>query len=198
MTVHALLDFAGLAIGSVYATIPLFWLTVHPLITRWRTAGRRAYLALVPLWFAYALVAFAIGWRFRHLHLYISWMPWVPAVLFLLMGAVLYQAGRQEFRIRETCRAGRARALPARQEFVTTGIRSRVRHPIYLGTFCELFGWALGTGSLAVAGLAAFYVAQRGPHDAPRRCRVGRAFRRSLPAISRPRAGLPAEVEVGG
>lgn len=158
MTFHALLDFAGLAISSVYATIPLFWLTVHPFITRWRSAGRRAYLALVPLWFVYSLAAFVLGWHFRHLHLYVSWMAWVPAVLFLLMGAVLYQTARQRF--------GRAKliGLPElepsrhRQELITTGIRSRVRHPFYLGHFCELFGWMLGTGSLAVAGLVTFYV----------------------------------------
>src|ERR1044071_6010811 len=97
MTFHALLDFAGLAISSVYATIPLFWLTVHPLISRWRTAGRRAYFTLLPLWFVYALVVFGVGWRFRHAHLYISWMAWVPAVLFFFMGAALYQAGGQGF-----------------------------------------------------------------------------------------------------
>ena len=44
------------------------------------------------------------------------------------------------------------------QELVTTGIRAKVRHPLYLGHFCELFGWTLGTGSLAVAALLAFAV----------------------------------------
>ena len=156
MTLHALLDFAGLAIGAVYATIPLFWLTIHPLIARWRNAGRRAYFALLPLWFGYALTAFAIGWRFRHVHLYTSWLAWVPASLFLLMGFALYQAAGQGF--------GRARAIglaelePSNytQQLATGGIRAKVRHPLYLAHFCELFGWMLGTGSLAVAGMLAF------------------------------------------
>ncbi len=156
MNLHALLDFAGLAIGSVYATVPLFWLTVHPLIRRWRAAGRRAYLALLPLWFVYALAAFAIGWRFRHVHFYISWMSWVPAVLFLLMGAVLYQAGRQGFERSQIIGLAELEPAAHRQELVTGGIRSKVRHPFYLGHFCELFGWMLGTGSLAVAGMVAF------------------------------------------
>jgi len=181
MTIHALLDFAALAIGSVYATIPLFWLTVHPLIKRWRAAGRRAYAALVPLWFVYALVTFGIGWRFRHVHLYVSWMAWVPAVLFLLMGAVLYQAGRQRFESAKI--VGLAELEPARhaQELITGGIRARVRHPIYLGHFCELFGWTLGTGSLAVAGLAAFYLISGAlmmrREDAELEERFGEAFR---------------------
>lgn len=156
MTLHALLDFAGLAIGSVYATIPLFWLTVHPLIKRWRAAGRRAYAALVPLWFVYALVAFSLGWRFRHVHLYISWMPWVPAILFLLMGAVLYQAGRQRFPRAKLIGLAELEPENQPQELITSGIRARVRHPFYLGHFCELFGWMLGTGSLALAGMVAF------------------------------------------
>ena len=181
MTSHFLLDFAGLAIGSVYATIPLFWLTVHPMINRWRAAGRRAYLAVVPLWFVYALIAFATGWRFRHVHLYVSWMAWVPAVLFLLMGAALYQAGRQRFE--KVKIIGLAELEPSKhsQELITSGIRSRVRHPIYLGHFCELFGWMLGTGSLAIAGLLAFYlisglIMMRG-EDAELEERFGEAFR---------------------
>jgi protein-S-isoprenylcysteine O-methyltransferase Ste14 len=156
MTLHALLDFAGLAIGSVYATIPLFWLTVHPLITRWRAAGRRSYFALLPLWFVYALIVFALGWRFRHVHFYISWIAWVPAVLFFLMGAALYQAGGQAFERSKLIGLAELEPSQYRQELITTGIRARVRHPFYLGHFCELFGWMLGTGSLAIAGMVAF------------------------------------------
>lgn len=181
MTIHSLLDFAGLAIASVYATIPLFWLTVHPMIHRWRAAGRRAYIAVVPLWFAYALVAFAIGWRFRHVHLYVSWMPWLPAVLFLLMGGVLYQAGRQRFEKAKIIGLAELEPSKHQQELITTGIRSRVRHPIYLGHFCELFGWTLGTGSLAIAGLAAFYLISglimMRREDAELEQRFGEAFR---------------------
>jgi protein-S-isoprenylcysteine O-methyltransferase Ste14 len=181
MTFHTLLDFAGLAIGSVYATIPLFWLTVHPLIRRWRAAGRRAYFALLPLWFVYALVAFAIGWRFRHVHLYISWMPWVPAVLFFLMGGALYQAGRQGFERSKLIGLAELEPAKHRQELITTGIRARVRHPFYLGHFCELFGWMLGTGSLALAGLLAFSLLSGAimlhREDAELEQRFGEAFR---------------------
>jgi len=156
MTFHALLDFAGLAISSVYATVPLFWLTVHPLITRWRAAGRRAYFVLVPLWFAYALVAFTISWRFRHAHLYVSWMSWVPAVLFMLMGFALYQAAGQAFGQAKVIGLAEIEPSSHKQELVTSGIRAKVRHPYYLAHFCELFGWMLGTGLLPLAGLVAF------------------------------------------
>ena len=156
MTLHANLDFAALAIGSVYATIPIFWLAVHPFIKRWRGTPRRAYFAALPLWGVFAFAAFVLGWRFRHVHLYISWMSWIPAVLFLLMGFALYQAARQGFEREKII--GLAELAPARhpQQLITTGIRARVRHPFYLGHFCELFGWMLGTGSLALAGMVVF------------------------------------------
>jgi protein-S-isoprenylcysteine O-methyltransferase Ste14 len=156
MNLHALLDFAGLSIGSVYATIPLFWLTVHPLITRWRAVGRRAYVALLPLWFVYALIAFVIGWRFRHVHLYISWMSWVPAVLFILIGFAVYQAAGQSFGRAKVSGLAEIEPFNHPQELITVGIRAKVRHPFYLGHFCELFGWALGSGSLALIGLLVF------------------------------------------
>src|SRR6516164_5370867 len=97
MNLHAVLDVAALAVGSIYCTIPLFWLVVHPFISRWRGAGRGAYFALLPLWAAFALMAFAAGWRFRHVHLYVSWFSWVPGLLVLLMGFALYRAARQGF-----------------------------------------------------------------------------------------------------
>ena len=43
-----------------------------------------------------------------------------------------------------------------RQQLITTGIRSRVRHPIYLGHLCEIIGWCVGTGLVALYALAAF------------------------------------------
>jgi protein-S-isoprenylcysteine O-methyltransferase Ste14 len=190
MNLYALLDLAGLAIGSVYATIPLFWLSVHPLVRRWRSSGRRAFFLLLPLWALFALVVFSLGWRYRHLHLYESWMSWVPAVLFILMGFALYQAGRQGFERSKII--GLAELEPAlyRQELITTGIRSKVRHPFYLGHFCELFGWALGTGSVALAGMLAFAVISGAimirMEDRELEQRFGEVFRRyrlSVPAF---------------
>ena len=44
------------------------------------------------------------------------------------------------------------------QRLVTTGIRARVRHPIYLGHLCEMLGWSIGTGLVVCYGLTAFAV----------------------------------------
>lgn len=158
MTVHAALDFAGLAIASVYATIPLYWLSVHPLIGRWRSSGRLAYAALLPLWMVYSLIAFGLGWRFRHVHLYISFVPWLPAFLFFMLGFALYKAGTQSFGRSKIVGLEELEPEQHGQQLVITGIRAKVRHPLYLGHFCELFGWALGTGSFPVIALLGFAV----------------------------------------
>jgi protein-S-isoprenylcysteine O-methyltransferase Ste14 len=44
------------------------------------------------------------------------------------------------------------------QRLVTTGIRARVRHPVYLAHLCEMLAWSLGTGLVVCYGLTAFAV----------------------------------------
>lgn len=153
MKLYAFLDFAGLAICSVYCTIPLFWLVVHPLVKHWRGSGRGAYFVVLPVWAAFIAIAFVVGWRYQHLHLYQSWVAWIPGLLFILMGFALYQAATQNFTLAQITGLAELEPQRHRQELVISGIRAQVRHPIYLGHFCEVFGWTLATGSLALAGL---------------------------------------------
>ena len=42
---------------------------------------------------------------------------------------------------------------------VTTGIRSRVRHPVYLAHLCEMLAWSVGTGLAVCWLLTAFAIA---------------------------------------
>jgi protein-S-isoprenylcysteine O-methyltransferase Ste14 len=44
------------------------------------------------------------------------------------------------------------------QRLVTSGIRARVRHPVYLAHLCEMLAWSLGTGLAVCYGLTAFAV----------------------------------------
>ena len=156
MTLHALLDIAGLAVCSVYCTIPLFWLVFHPFVERWRRHGRRAYFVIMPTWGIFIAAAFALGWPIRHLHLYESKLPWGLGALFILAGFSIYRSASQGF---DRARiSGLAELEPELhdQKLVVTGIRTQVRHPIYLGHLCEVMGWAVGTGSLALLGLLGF------------------------------------------
>ena len=178
MKLHSFLDIAGLVVGSVYCTIPLFWLVFHPFVERWRKYGRKAYLAIMPAWGIFIAAAFALGWPIRHLHLYDSKVPWVMGALFILAGLSIYRSASQGFDRAKV--SGLAELEPDRhdQKLVITGIRTQVRHPIYLGHLCEVMGWTLGTGSLALCALAGVCGDHRGHHDPQGRRRTGRALRR--------------------
>lgn len=156
MNLHSILDVIGLGVCSVYSTIPLFWLVFHPFVERWRTHGRRAFAFIMPLWGIFIAAAFGLGWPIRHLHLYESNLPWVLGVAFILAGLSIYWSASQGFNRAKV--SGLAELEPGlhEQKLVVTGIRTQVRHPIYLGHLCEVLGWTVGTGSVALCGLLLF------------------------------------------
>ena len=158
MKLYSILDVAGLLVGSVYCTIPMFWLVFHRSVERWRKYGRRAYLVIVPAWGVFIAAAFGMGWPIRHLHLYETKLSWVVGVLFILAGVSIYRSAAQGFDRGKV--SGLAELEPDRhdQKLIVTGIRTQVRHPIYLGHLCEVFGWTLGTGSVALCALLVFAV----------------------------------------
>ena len=158
MTVRSMLDILAMLGCSVYGNIPLFWLVVHPFIDRWRKRGRRAYALILPVWGFLIVITFLIVWPHRFEHLYTNRFAWVPAVTLFYIGFSVYSEAFQNFDRAQV--SGLAELEPSRhrQELVTTGIRSRVRHPIYLGHLCEILGWCLGAGLLALYGLAAFAI----------------------------------------
>ena len=158
MSLRAALDILALLLGSGYGTIPLFWLMMHPFVDRWRKMRRRAFLFILPAWSVVIAVVFLILWPFRLAHFYVNWFAWAPAAMFFLLGFSIYRAAFQSFH--RTQVSGLAEIEPGRhrQQLVTTGIRSRVRHPIYLGHLCEIFGWCIGTGLIALYVLAVFAV----------------------------------------
>jgi protein-S-isoprenylcysteine O-methyltransferase Ste14 len=156
MKLHSILDTVGLLVASVYCTIPLFWLVFHPFVERWRKYGRNSYFAIIPAWGIFIAAAFALGWPFRHLHLYESRVPWVLGVAFILAGFLIYRSASLGFDRAKI--SGLAELEPGRhdQTLVVTGIRTQVRHPIYLAHLCEVMGWTLGTGSIALCVLLVF------------------------------------------
>lgn len=187
---HTILDVVGLLFCSVYCTIPLFWLAFHPFVERWRKYGRKAYFAIMPLWGIFIAAAFALAWPIRHLHLYESYVPWILGIMFFLAGFSIYRSASQGFE--RALVSGLAELEPAQheQKLVVIGIRTQVRHPIYLGHLCEVFGWTVGTGSLALCALLAFAVITGvimiRKEDAELEARFGdtyRQYRASVPAL---------------
>jgi protein-S-isoprenylcysteine O-methyltransferase Ste14 len=156
VTPRAALDMAGLVIGSVYCTIPLFWLVFHRFRRRWRKSGRRAYWTIMPLWGVFVAAALALCWPIRHLHLYQSNLPWVLGVMFILAGFSIYRSASLGFERAQVSGLAELEPNQHEQKLVVSGIRTQVRHPIYLGHLCEVMGWTVGTGLIALCLLLAF------------------------------------------
>jgi protein-S-isoprenylcysteine O-methyltransferase Ste14 len=187
---HSILDIVGLLFCSVYCSIPLFWLVFHPFVGRWRKHGRKAFFFITPLWGLFIAVAFALAWPIRHLHLYESWFPWILGVMFFLAGISIYRSASVGFERAQV--TGLAELEPNRhsQQLVVTGIRAQVRHPIYLGHLCEVVGWTVGTGSIALCALLVFAVITGAmmfrKEDDELEARFGDAYRQyraSVPAL---------------
>jgi protein-S-isoprenylcysteine O-methyltransferase Ste14 len=187
---RVILDLLALLACSMYGTIPLFWFVVHPFVERWRVRGRRAYVVILPVWGGFILVAFLLMWPFRHLRLYANWFAWAPAAIFFLAGSSIYHAAFQRFDCTQVTGLAELEPERHRQQLITTGIRARVRHPIYLGHLCEIVGWCVGTGLVVLYALAAFAVVtgavmiRMEDHELEARFgEVFRAYRQVVPAV---------------
>jgi len=190
MSLRAAVDILALLACSGYCTIPLFWLMMHPFMERWRGRGRCTYLFVLPAWAGIIAIAFAIVWPFRFARLYVNWFAWAPASICFLLGFSIYSAAFRSFD--RTQVSGLAELEPDRhrQQLITTGIRSRVRHPIYLGHLCEIIGWCIGTGLITLYVLAAFAVIMGAVmirmEDRELEARFGQAYRQyraRVPAV---------------
>ncbi|HTR67712.1 MAG TPA: isoprenylcysteine carboxylmethyltransferase family protein [Terriglobales bacterium] len=135
----------------VYSTIPAFWLMIHSRAASWRRRSS-PYRILVPAWVVMWIVLGAITAPWRNLVLYSSPWSWIPAVALFAAGFWVYFQARRQFSLRQL--GGLPEIVPRHpeQRLVISGIRSRVRHPVYLGHLCELLAWSVGTG-LAVCYL---------------------------------------------
>src|SRR5579872_1285992 len=82
---------------SVYCTIPLFWLVLHPFVDSWRKHGRGAYFWILPIWGVFIAVAFLCAWPFHGARLYATWWAWAPAAVLFVLGLRTYSAAFRGF-----------------------------------------------------------------------------------------------------
>jgi protein-S-isoprenylcysteine O-methyltransferase Ste14 len=143
----------------VYSTVPAFWFMVHPFAERWRARQRSPYRVLVPAWMLMWLIVAALTWRWRQVGFYRAWWPWLPAAFLFACGVYLYSQAGKNFSAKQLGGIPEVHGHHPEQKLVTDGIRSRVRHPVYLAHLCEMIGWSLGTGLAVCWGLTAFAVA---------------------------------------
>jgi len=141
---------------SIYATIPSFWFLIHPRVEYWRSRSRSPYRVLLPAWIGMWIVVWALTFRWRHIALYSIGWSWVPAVLLFAAGFWVYSQSGKGFSAKQLGGMPEVMAGHPEQRLVTTGIRARVRHPVYLAHLCEMAAWSIGTGLVVCYGLTAF------------------------------------------
>lgn len=195
----AILRTAGWLFAIVLSTIPVYWFLVHPRAEYWRRRRGARFRILVPLWLAGWIAMGAITWPWRHVVLYDTPISWLAAAPFFATGLYLYHRSRASFSFAQLIGRPEVQGEGFEQRLVTSGIRARVRHPVYLGHLCELIAWSLGAGLAVIYILTAFAVITgtimiRMEDDELER-RFGepyRQYRESTPAVI-PRLVLRAE-----
>lgn len=148
----------GWIVCAIYSTIPSFWLLIHPRADYWRSRKRTPYLVLLPVWIAMWIVLGGLTSRWRHATLYTNPWTWLPAILLFSTGLCIYSRSAKHFSAAQL--GGLPEVMPnhREQQLVTSGIRSRVRHPVYLAHLCEMLAWSVGTGLVVCYALTAFAV----------------------------------------
>lgn len=174
----------------VYSTIPLFWLMVHPRAHVWREKEGSPFRVLVPAWIVMWIGVGAITEPWHRVAMYSTWWSWVPAGALFGMGVFIYWQAGAHFSWEQLGGLPEVRADHPHDRLVTTGIRARVRHPVYLGHLCEMVAWSVGTGLVLCWVLTAFAVATGAVmirmEDEELERRFGEEYRRyrsSVPAV---------------
>src|SRR3954453_23009001 len=175
---------------SVYCTIPAFWLVIHCFTQPWRRRGRDSYKVLLPLWLLFTVVAAAFTYPALHRTVYDSPLALIPGMILIVLGFFVYSRSLADFSGVKV--SGLAELEPDRhdQSLVPSGIRSRIRHPLYLGHLLEVLGWCVASGSISLLALAAFAILTGALmirlEDRELESRFGasyRDYRRRVPAI---------------
>ena len=155
----AVLRTLGWLICVIYSTIPSFWLMVHPQARRWRARVRSPFRVLVPAWVTMWIGIAALTGPWRNIALYSKLWGWIPASLLLATGFYIYSRAGAHFSWAQLGGLPEVRPNHPHDRLVTTGIRARVRHPVYLAHLCEMLAWTVGTGLVVCWWLTGFAAA---------------------------------------
>jgi len=187
--VQALLESLGWLACAIYSTIPSFWLLIHPRVDSWRMK-RSPYRMLLPLWIGLWILAALVTAPWREVAFYTTPWSWPPACLLFAAGFWIYSQAGKGFSARQLAGVPEVLAGHPDQRLVTTGIRRRVRHPVYLGHLCEMLAWSVGTGLAVCYALTAFAMITGAVmihmEDAELESRFGQEYleyRRRVPAV---------------
>jgi len=143
----------------IYASIPSFWLVIHPRADSWRSRHRErrpVYKLLIPVWVGMWIALFAFTYPIHHIVVYRARWTWIVSAFFFAAGLFLYATARRGFSPLQLSGHHELQPEQHEQRLVVQGVREHVRHPIYLGHLLELFAWSIGTGMLACWALTGF------------------------------------------
>jgi protein-S-isoprenylcysteine O-methyltransferase Ste14 len=176
-------------VGIVYATIPTFWIAVHPLAAYWRRRGG-ALPVLVVIWSLLMVAAGGATFAWREQRLYDTWVSWLVWLVFFLLAIRTYRRIGHGFGCARLIGQAELNPQAHEQRLIMTGMHARIRHPIYLAHFVMLTAWTLGSGTVAMFGLWLFAVVSGAimirMEDMELEQRFGeefREYRRRVPAI---------------
>ena len=94
-------------VAIVYATIPAYWLLVHPFVDFW-VALAATVRRVGPLWLLLWTVAGLATWRWLHVFLYRTPLAWIPGGLLILTALAIYYASRHGFTMTRSWAAPRS------------------------------------------------------------------------------------------
>lgn len=131
---------------------------VHPFVEFWRSRSGSPHRVLLPAWVGLWLLFGLMSAPWRNVVLYQKEWTLAPALLLLMVGLRIYFASGSDFSFMHLSGLPEMREGSGRHALITSGLRNRVRHPIYLGHLCEMLAWSLGSGLLISYVLTAFAV----------------------------------------
>jgi methanethiol S-methyltransferase len=151
-TASSLAETIAWLVAIVYATIPAFWLVVHPFAKFWRGRKGRVYPILGLIWLVIWIVVGLLTASYRHDRLWPVW-SWIGWAALIAPGISIYRRIGHGFGRANLLGQAELRPQEHEQELVTTGMHGRVRHPIYLAHLLMLTAWTVGAGTIALIAL---------------------------------------------
>ena len=145
-------------------------------------------MVLLPLWMAMWVMVALVTQPWRGILLYRADWAWMAAAPLFVCGLYLYFRSGKNFSAKQLGGLPELQGGNREQQLMTDGIRSRVRHPVYLAHLCEMLAWSIATGLAVCGALTAFAVATGAVmirmEDAELEKRFGEAYRAYRKSVS--------------